>query len=78
MAQSIDARIARPEQSHAQTRHRPAYIPHVFVHVHAQNEGLACRVSAVGMALSDGLLGFELVKYSDGEVGRYLRMMGTQ
>ena len=30
------------------------------------------------MALSDGLLDFELGKYSDGKVGRYLRMMGTQ
>ena len=31
-----------------------------------------------GSSRHDGLLGFELGKYFDGEVGRYLRMMGTQ
>ena len=30
------------------------------------------------MTLSNGLLGFELGKHADGEVGRYLRMMETQ
>ena len=48
-------------------------MPHMSVHV--QNDGLACKVSAVGIALSDELLGLELGKY---EVGCYLRMMGTQ
>ena len=51
-------------------------MPHMSVHV--QNDGLACKVSAVGIALSDELLGLELGKYADGEVGCYLRMMGTQ
>ena len=53
-------------------------MPHVFVHVHVPDECFARKVSAVGMALSNGLLGFELGKYSDGEVGRHLRMMRTQ
>ena len=75
--QSIDA-IARPEQIPAQTKHSSSYMSHVFVHVHVQNEGLARKESAVGMALSDGLLGFELGKNFDGEVERYLRMIGTQ
>ena len=43
-------------------------MPHMSVHV--QNDGLACKVSAVGMMLSDVLLGFDLGKYADGEVGR--------
>jgi hypothetical protein len=30
------------------------------------------------MALSDEMLGFELGKYANGEVGCYLRMMVTQ
>ena len=35
-------------RSTRRTRHRSSYMPHVFVHVHVQNEGLACKVSAVG------------------------------
>ena len=70
-----------PGRSRAPRRrlgHWSSYMSHVFVYVHVQNESLACKVSAVGMALSDGLLGFELGKYFDGEVERYLRMIGTQ
>jgi len=66
VAQSADVSIARLEQSHAQTRHRSSYRPHLFVHDHIQNEGLVCEVSTVGMAVSDGLLSFELPRGKSG------------